>query len=1053
MAVITKATLSTVSGVTTIAGTAAQIITAHSNGGGTLSLGTDFVAIVTGATTAADLTAIAAATSGTVTASGVTTITGTAAEVVAAHDNSELSSIDTDFLVTVSGTATAVDLTSINTATSGAINASGVTAITGTAAQIEALIINANVTLADNVSVMLSDTVVAASVLNTIDGNTSGAINAATVTTVTGTDVAVATAYASAGITDLGDESVTVTGTASNDILNVLTNTDSVQAGAGTDTIVFAGNYADYTFSQTDSYLSVMTHNTTGQAVSLYGAEELQFDDTTAYVVTTASGEFQVNTVTTHAQSNPNIITLSDGSFVVTWNSHAQDGDGDGIYGQRYDANGSVNGDEFKVNTYTDNYQFEPSATALSDGGFVITWTSTVQDGSGAGIYAQRYHASGSVNGDEFKVNTVTDNYQSGTSVTTLGDGGFVVTWSSYEQDGSSYGVYAQRYDANGGANGTEFQVNTYATSNQQNPSTATLSDGGFVVTWQSDGQDGSNYGIYGQRYDANGAANGTEFQVNAYTASYQQNPSTTALSDGGFVVTWTSYEQDGSGNGIYGQRYDANGAANGTEFQVNTYTDNFQYSPNTTALSDGGFVVTWSSYDQDGSYGGIYAQRYDANGDTNGTEFQVNTYSTDAQESPSTTALSDGGFVVTWQSFDQDGSNNGIYAQRYDAQGEAFIESVLIARAPTVSVEIVDGVVLEDVAYNYSAAANFSDADSGDTLTYSATLSDGLSLPSWLSINATTGVLSGTPDNADVRVIAVKVTATDVANTSVSDTYTLTVSNTNDAAIITVADANITEDVATVTGTATHTDVDANNAANVFTPVSTTSSTYGSYSVSTAGDWAYTLDNSNTTIQALSLGESTTDSITVTAEDGTIEAITITINGANDAAKLLSSYSTSPANVIDNLTIELWKENTQVGGDLAITKGEVIVDSTTDFDQVRISQSDAFDTSSAINVFDVLLTVENIVGLTPLTGSAKQAADVNNDSNVNVFDVLAMVEHIVGVSSIDHFDMVDSGGERITQLASITSGDVPEYYLVMNGDVNMDGAFNEGYVTTLDIV
>ena len=178
-----------------------------------------------------------------------------------------------------------------------------------------------------------------------------------------------------------------------------------------------------------------------------------------------------------------------------------------------------------------------------------------------------------------------------------------------------------------------------------------------------------------------------------------------------------------------------------------------------------------------------------------------------------------------------------------------------------------------------------------------------------------------------------------------------------------------------------------------------------------------------------------------------------ISVEAAFMDAKLLSSYSPSPSNVIDNLTIELWKENTQVGGDVAITKGEVLVDSTTDFDQVRISQSDAFDTNSTINVFDVLLTVESIVGISTLTGSAKQAADVNNDSNVNVFDVLAMVEHIVGVSSIDHFDMVDSSGDRITQLTSITSGDVPEYHLVMNGDVNMDGAFNEGYITTVDIV
>ena len=178
-----------------------------------------------------------------------------------------------------------------------------------------------------------------------------------------------------------------------------------------------------------------------------------------------------------------------------------------------------------------------------------------------------------------------------------------------------------------------------------------------------------------------------------------------------------------------------------------------------------------------------------------------------------------------------------------------------------------------------------------------------------------------------------------------------------------------------------------------------------------------------------------------------------VTNNGANYAAKLLSSYSTSTANVIDNLTIELWKESAQVGGDISITKGEVLLNSTTDFDQVRITQSDAFDASSAIDISDVLLTVKHIIGIAPITGIAKQAADINNDSDVDISDVLTMVKHIIGVSSIDHFDMVDSSGDRITQLTSITSGDVPEYHLVMNGDVNMDGAFNEDYITMVDII
>jgi Ca2+-binding RTX toxin-like protein len=377
--------------------------------------------------------------------------------------------------------------------------------------------------------------------------------------------------------------------------------------------------------------------------------------------------EFQVNTYTDSWQQLSSVAALSDGGFVVTWESYGQDGSGFGVYAQRYDQNGNPVGNEFQVNTYTDSLQYNPSITALSDGGFVVTWESLGQDGSSDEIYGQRYDQNGNPLGNEFRVNTYTDSSQRSPSITALSDGGFVVTWQSYGQDGSEMGIYAQRYDQNGNPLGEEFQVNTYTDSSQSSPSVTALSDGGFVVTWQSWGQDGSEMGIYAQRYDENGNPLGEEFQVNTDTDGLQLSPSVTALSDGGFVVTWTSWGQDGSDNDVYGQRYDENGNALGEEFQVNTDTDGLQFSPSVTALSDGGFVVTWTSDGRDGSSNGIYGQRYDENGNALGEEFQVNTYTDSSQHFPSVTALSDGGFVVTWESLGQDGSEAGIYAQRYD--------------------------------------------------------------------------------------------------------------------------------------------------------------------------------------------------------------------------------------------------------------------------------------------------------------------------------------------------------------------------------------------------
>ena len=59
-------------------------------------------------------------------------------------------------------------------------------------------------------------------------------------------------------------------------------------------------------------------------------------------------------------------------------------------------------------------------------------------------------------------------------------------------------------------------------TTDQSYPSVAALAGGGFVVTWTSSGQDGSGYDIYGQRYAADGTAVGSEFRVNTFTTNDQ---------------------------------------------------------------------------------------------------------------------------------------------------------------------------------------------------------------------------------------------------------------------------------------------------------------------------------------------------------------------------------------------------------------------------------------------------------------------------------------------------------------------------------------------------
>ena len=254
-----------------------------------------------------------------------------------------------------------------------------------------------------------------------------------------------------------------------------------------------------------------------------------------------------------------------------------------------------------------------------------------------------------------------------------------MASWNSYGQDGSNYAVQAQMYDRWGNTVGSEFQVNTHTASDQSAPSITSLNDGGFVVVYHSNGSsaDGNSYGVYGQRYDASGSTVGSEFLLNTFKSGYQLYPSVTSLSDGGFVATWHSQNQDGGGGGSYafgvhGQRYDASGNAVGGEFQVHTYTPGDQMFSSVTALSGGGFVVAYQSLDLSRMSYGISAQRYDASGSPVGSEFFINETENGSQVDVRLAALDNGGFAAVWSDSGNDGSGYGIFGRRFDPSGTA---------------------------------------------------------------------------------------------------------------------------------------------------------------------------------------------------------------------------------------------------------------------------------------------------------------------------------------------------------------------------------------------
>jgi hypothetical protein len=473
---------------------------------------------------------------------------------------------------------------------------------------------------------------------------------------------------------------------------------DTANAGANPDgpKLLKEIAYAKNKFGQL--FCSLMEENT-GMLAALNAVSEISdrktidasfkvFIDGCVSAPPDQGNEFQVNTYTTLIQINPSVAIDNDGDFVITWASGYpyggnQDGSGYGIYAQRYNASGLAQGSEFRVNSYTTGSQNYPAVAINNSGDFIITWHSNSQDGNLEGVYAQKFYSSGAENGSEFRVNTYTANAQKHPAVAIDEAGNFVITWMSYLQEGKEWETYARRYDSNGAVS-SEFRVNSYPTGAQYFPAIAMNDAGNFVITWMSYDQVGNGWECYAQRYSSTGTFLGSEFIVNTYTTGQQQFPSVAMDAAGDFVITWQSDGQDEDySSGVFARMYSAAGVPLGSEFEVNSYTTSSQGGPSVAMDSDGDFVVSWygqyinsTKIDNYGyeysTYGyGIFARRYNSAGITQGSEFRVNNYTTSVRRNPAAAMDSDGDFVFTWTGYgDQDSSNAGIFAKRYNSSG-----------------------------------------------------------------------------------------------------------------------------------------------------------------------------------------------------------------------------------------------------------------------------------------------------------------------------------------------------------------------------------------------
>ncbi|MFH1531563.1 MAG: hypothetical protein ABIK09_12615 [Pseudomonadota bacterium] len=331
---------------------------------------------------------------------------------------------------------------------------------------------------------------------------------------------------------------------------------------------------------------------------------------------TPVAPELQINVHAADIQMDPRAAALSDDRFVVTWVSknQAPDGSGYGVFARFVGADGAADGGSFAVNFFHEGDQLAP-VPAATDAGFLVVWHGE-GNSDDDGIWCRAFSLDGAVLSSQQRVNSETDDQQRSATLAPLG-GGAVAAWASKDQDGNGWGIFGQRLTNTCSKSGSEFQVNASGAGNQDFPTATSLSSGAFLVTWSGNvdnGVDGS--GVGARRFSGAGQALGGDVLVNTTLGSDQQFPYAVPAGSG-YVVAWQSNGQDGNSKGVFFQRLTSIGVHTGGEFQANVQWNQEQQDPACAGFSDGSFVLAWESHDnQDGDGWGIFVRRFDATGE-----------------------------------------------------------------------------------------------------------------------------------------------------------------------------------------------------------------------------------------------------------------------------------------------------------------------------------------------------------------------------------------------------------------------------------------------------
>jgi len=127
---------------------------------------------------------------------------------------------------------------------------------------------------------------------------------------------------------------------------------------------------------------------------------------------------------------------------------------------------------------------------------------------------------------------------------------------------------------------------------------------------------------------------------------------------------------------------------------------------------------------------------------------------------------------------------NGGIADGGTDTAVKTFKITVRAVNDPPTVKTIPNQYVILPATLSVNVVSAFFDPDEGDKLTFKVTKSDGTALPSWMTFNSATGLLTGTPTGANLGLTEVKVVASDMAGATIQEIFLVIVIDPNTATL-----------------------------------------------------------------------------------------------------------------------------------------------------------------------------------------------------------------------------------------------------------------------------